>query len=267
MKTIVQLVVISSAIFLSGCLIPPGTGKWDLAPPKKETQTRIDEVPMYGGIDRSKFPALRESDEQFIAGVTREFGSREAAARLWVTRGFKFAVQGEYGMAIRRFNQAWLLDPTNPEVYSGLAITQHDRGRGEECEAMKLMDKTLALNPPTFQGIYTNAALITAHCSNRDKTLSPMAKAEMVARSEALYQKAQQVEPDKLYLYVAWARSYYFRGEYHDAWRMVSKARAQGRGNGAMDGQPSAAANQPDEHFLSKLRAKMPEPLVADAAQ
>ncbi|CAL60943.1 Hypothetical protein HEAR0749 [Herminiimonas arsenicoxydans] len=48
--------------------------------PMKEGN-RIDEVVMYGGIDRSKFPELKAGDERFISDVTAHFGPANVPAR------------------------------------------------------------------------------------------------------------------------------------------------------------------------------------------
>lgn len=97
-------------------------------------QTRIDEVPMYGGIDRMAIPALRAADAKFISDVSAQFGTRENAAVIWIDRGFKLQQEGHLGMAMRRFNQAWLLNPKHPEAYAGFASVLHDQGKN--CESM-----------------------------------------------------------------------------------------------------------------------------------
>lgn len=206
--------------------------------------TRIDEVPMYGGMDRSKIPELQAADAKFISDVSAQFGSREQAAVLWVNRGFKLQHQDQLGMAMRRFNQAWLLNPNNPEVYAGFGTVLHDQGRN--CEAMKMMDKALALDPPTFQGIYADAARVITLCAASDKSLPAESRKQMFERSEQLYRKAEVVEPNKRYVYASWATAYYWREQYSDAWSMVAKERAAG--------------GVPTERFLSLLQTKMPEP-------
>lgn len=55
--------------------------------------------------------------------------ARENAAVTWVNRGFRVEQEGQLGMAMRRFNQAWLLNPKHPEVYAGFASVQHDQGK------------------------------------------------------------------------------------------------------------------------------------------
>lgn len=248
MKPFIQIVILGSALLLAGCLAT--------APVKQET--RIDEVPMYGGMGRARTPEQKAADEKFILGVTQHYGSRQKAGRVWVEQGFRFQKQDNLAMAMRRFNQAWLLDPVNAEVYAGFATVLHDQGKN--CEAMKMSDKALTLNPPTFQGIYTDSASVAILCAVNDKTLSPEAVNELLNRSEALFKKAEEIEPDKRYLYSSWATAYYWREQYTEAWLMVAKARAVGAGTGAFVGTTSAGADQPGKHFLNLLRVKMTEP-------
>ncbi|KAF1016362.1 MAG: hypothetical protein GAK31_01857 [Stenotrophomonas maltophilia] len=204
---------------------------------------RIDEVPMYGSIDRSS-PELQAADRTLIKQASDHFGSRAAAAQAWVEQGYRFYQADQLGMAMRRFNQAWLLNPQGPEVYTGIAAVLHDQNRF--CEAMAMMDKALALDPPTFQGIHSDAGRITARCAAQDTTLSPQARQALRERSDALYRKAEQVEPDKGYLYASWATARYWSGEYAQAWAMVHKARLAGARDNA--------------RFVELLRARLPEP-------
>lgn len=235
MRNFTNVLIFSCSLLLAGCLAtsPVSTGP------------RIDEIPMYGGIDRSKNPELKVADENFIAEVTQHFGSREKASQIWVAQGFRFYQQDKLGMAMRRFNQAWLLNPSNPEVYAGFGSVLHDQG--SNCEAMKMMDKALSLNPPSFQGIYPDAARIKTLCAVSNKTFTSQEKEALIEESEALYKKAEQVEPNKGYLYGSWATAYYWRGQYSDAWNMVAKQRAVG--------------NTPNARFLELLKVKMSEPV------
>ena len=110
---------------------------------------------------------------------------------------------------------------------------------------MKMMDKAILLNPPTFQGIYTDAGRIFTLCAVEDLTLKDATKAELITRSEELYKKAQDLEPNKQYLYSSWASAYYWRGQYIEAWDMIAKERDAG--------------GKPSERFLNLLREKIPE--------
>ena len=235
MKIVPSLLLLIAITFLSGCLATTS--------PTKQ-QTRIDEVPMYGGMDRSQIPEIKAADEKFISDVSAQFGSRERASMLWVNQGYRFYREDQLGMAMRRFNQAWLLNPENPEVYAGFGSVLNDQAK--HCDAMSMMNKALSMNPPTFQGIYTDAGLITVLCALRDSSLPPERKTEILALSETRYKKAESVEPDKNYLYNSWARAYYWRGQYQDAWNTIAKQRASG--------------GKPNEQLMKLLMSKMPEP-------
>src|SRR5690242_16215311 len=89
------------------------------AAPQRGRSLPIDQVPMYGGMDRQSVPELRRADEALIAGASASFGSREKAAVAWAEQGFRFYKANENDKAMRRFNQAWLLDPKCPDVYWG----------------------------------------------------------------------------------------------------------------------------------------------------
>lgn len=236
MKTLPYILLLISISSLSGCLASTSPAK---------QQTRIDEIPMYGGMDRSQFPEIKAADDKFISDVSAQFGSRERASMLWVNQGYRFYREDKLGMAMRRFNQAWLLNPENPEVYAGFGSVLNDQAK--HCDAMDMMDKALSMNPPTFQGIYTDAGLITVLCGLRDSSLSPERRADILALSETRYKKAEEVEPDKNYLYDSWARAYYWGGRYQEAWKVVAKQRALG--------------GTPNEQFIKLLKAKMMEPM------
>jgi Flp pilus assembly protein TadD len=204
----------------------------------------IDQVPMYGSMDRSTIPELKAADEKLIADTTNHYGTREKASAAFVNNGFAYYQRDDLVNAMRRFNQAWLLNPQNPEVYAGFGAVLHDKGK--YCEAMQMLEKAIALNPPTFQGIYPDAARVMTLCAVSDKALTTEAKFKLFERSESLYKEAEEIEPNKRYLYGSWATAYYWRGQYSDAWTMVAKERTAG--------------GKPSEKFLGLLRKKMPEP-------
>lgn len=88
-----------------------------------------NERPMYGGVkqDNQKF-----IDSVIASGYTRKSGAQEAVAR-----GFQSFEKRDYGPAMRRFNQAWVLDPDYAETYRGFALVLIARDRKpDEAEAM-----------------------------------------------------------------------------------------------------------------------------------
>ena len=59
----------------------------------------IDQKPMYGGFDRKADPSLNKADEEFIANVTKEFGSQEKACQMFVEQGVRYYQRNNYSMA------------------------------------------------------------------------------------------------------------------------------------------------------------------------
>lgn len=203
----------------------------------------VDQLPMYGGLDRKSDSSLRAADEKLIADTTRHYGSREKASAAFVGNGFSFYGRNDLVSAMRRFNQAWLLDPNNPEVYFGFAIVLHDKGRN--CDAVTQFEKAASFGR-FVQGMAPDAARVLVLCAVGDKSLAEEAKAALLVRSDALYAEALTSESDKGYVYASMASALYWRGKYAEAWVAVKLARSNG---GSLP-----------EQFLLLLQEKMPEP-------
>ena len=208
-----------------------------------EGVTRIDQVPMYGGMDRNSVPELKAADEQLLARTTKGFGNREKASAAFVNHGFQFYGQDDLAMAMKRFNQAWLLNPRNPEVYWGFGSVLHDQGKN--CEARKMMEKALSYDY-YITGLYPDAARIYTLCSVSDKALSAETKKQYYQKSQKLYEEAVLLDSNTAYVYASWATAFYWKGQYAQAWEKVEKQREFG--------------GEPDAKFLDLLQEKMPDP-------
>jgi len=200
---------------------------------------------MYGGMDRSQVPALRDADEKFIADVSSHYGSREKAARAWVEQGFKFYGQDQLGMAMRRFNQAWLLDPANAETYWGFASVLSDQDK--YCDALKMVE--LAQSKGLMQpGFLSDAALIFTGCAMEVSASDPVKRQAYLTRSDELFSQALASPAErKEYTLSHWARAMYRRGDYAGAWTKVQQFRKE-------------TGKEFNERFLRALREKLPEP-------
>jgi Tfp pilus assembly protein PilF len=238
MLFIKSLAIIFAFIF-AGCstTVPSQTG----LTADQSSKTRIDEVPMYGGMDRSAVPELQAGDEKFISEVTQQFGSREDASNIWVERGYKLYMEDKLGMAMRRFNQAWLLNPKNPNVFAGFGSVLHDRGK--DCEAMIMEEKALSLNPTTNLGVYPDAGMIVSLCAVNSQSLSADEKTKLITRSEEIYKDAIKIESNKQYVYNSWGYTYYWRKQFHEALGMFE--------------QQQLAGGSPDKNLMHVLRKKV----------
>jgi Tfp pilus assembly protein PilF len=202
-----------------------------------------DQIPMYGGQDRNADATLRAADEKLIADTTRHYGSREKASAAFVGNGFAYSERGDLANAMRRFNQAWLLDPNNPEVYFGFGAVLHDLEK--YCDASIQFDKAASFGR-YVQGMLPDFARVLVLCSVQDKSLGAAARAAMLDRADSLYAEALIKEPNKGYVHASMSSAFYWRGKYSEAWRAVKDARANG--------------GRVPEQFLGMLRDKLPEP-------
>lgn len=96
-------------------------------------------LPMYGGPDQVKTPYQLEADEKFIQSATREGQTREKASQAVAAGGWQFFNKGDLSTAMKRFNQAWLLDPNNPEAYKGFAAILRKEGKMDEAQKFERM--------------------------------------------------------------------------------------------------------------------------------
>ena len=86
----------------------------------------INELPMYGR--REKTAEQKRADAKYIRVMTKGGRSREEAAEVAAKNAWNVFYSGDKAAAIRRFNQAWLLDPDNQLALWGFAVTSIDRG-------------------------------------------------------------------------------------------------------------------------------------------
>jgi tetratricopeptide (TPR) repeat protein len=96
-----------AAIMIGACLL--GQLAWAERP--------MNELPMYGGQHN---PAV-ERNVDFSRDATQ--------------RGWKAYYQGDFDTAIKRFNQGWMFDRENPEVYWGFGLIMGQRASAGDPES------------------------------------------------------------------------------------------------------------------------------------
>lgn len=179
--------------------------------------------PMYGGGERDPYLAL--ADAWFVDRTAAQFGGRKAASATWCDRAFELYLQDQNDVALARFNQAWLLDPENFEVYWGFASILHDRGRN--CEAAELMDRAVSFGQ-SGQGILADAGRIRLLCGARGAGFDEARRAEEREKARLLFERAEQVDPGLDYVYETWARSLLTSGDPGGAREIAARAAQRG---------------------------------------
>jgi tetratricopeptide (TPR) repeat protein len=194
--------------------------------------------PKYGSL--SKNDAQKAADTKFIASVDDYYkGDRKKGSEEASRRGWQFLRQGNSLEAMKRFNQAWLLDNANGNALWGMAAIQ--AGSGKIDESLKLFDEAEGFvgNDIDFSVDYAKA-LGVAGAQAKNETLLK----DAFARFARLYEKA----PQHTLNLQNWAITSFYVGKYVDAWKAVKLAEATPR------------RAELDPGFLAALQSKMPRP-------
>lgn len=98
--------------------------------PSHGAEFQVNELPMYGNLQKTSVQQV--ADRRYIARMTKDGRSREAAAEYVARAGWSAYYAGDHALAIKRFNQAWLLDPDNQFALWGFALISIERGHVKE---------------------------------------------------------------------------------------------------------------------------------------
>ena len=142
----------------------------------------INLLPMYG--NSPKCTAQIKIDNDFLAHVDSEFSDRKSAAVYYVDKAWEYYYNNDLESSMKRFNQAWLLDSTNADVYWGFGNLL---GRQNELEeSIYFFEKSLKINPanPT---VYESQATSYGQLFSRDQDENMLNKAiESLRKANAL---------------------------------------------------------------------------------
>ncbi len=209
--------IIMTALLLTSCV---STEKPN--PPQNE-------IPMYGGESITELS--RTLNDKFIENIRTQsipagdFKDMKDAAAYYVSRGWDFFRNGDYTTAIRRFNQAWLLDETNADVYWGFADWYGVKNEYEK--SVEMFEKSLSLNPDNPEVMsdlsvtYNNMACDFSNNRQYDRYI------EYAKKSAENSAKALKIKETGT-LWHNYAVSLYYLGKYNDALAAINRAKELG---------------------------------------
>ena len=111
-----------------------------------------NEMPMYGGGGPYP-PDVAAANEEFLAAIAQRGLSRPQGSDNMVQLGWRYYFErADISTAMKRFNQAWLLDPDNGDAFDGFAVLIMARDH-DAAQADSLFQQGLA-KPRQSPGIY-----------------------------------------------------------------------------------------------------------------
>lgn len=105
---------------------------------KQSSQTPINEIPEFGHVKKSK--EQLEADQEFLDYFK---GNEEKGYIDCIENGWYYLEAGDPHTAMKRFNQAWLLDSSRFEVYWSFGAAEYVLGNTES--AKKYYKKAIKL--------------------------------------------------------------------------------------------------------------------------
>lgn len=87
-------------------------------------------IPMYGHMEKTEY--FKQADDEFIKVAISEFGSREEATLGYAEIAWNFLSKNDTYIAIKRFNQVWLLDSLSTDAYFGFAAYTELKGQSPQ---------------------------------------------------------------------------------------------------------------------------------------
>jgi tetratricopeptide (TPR) repeat protein len=150
---------------------------------QEEAKTNINLLPEYGNAQKTKEQV--DVDNEFINSTLKIDTTHRKASDHLVRLGFIYFYRGDLETAMKRFNQAWLLDNTNANAYWGFGAIYMTFG--DQQSALKQYDKGLAINPQSTN-ILTDKA--TIYMVNFEKGGS----ADNVTKALELFNKSYSID-------------------------------------------------------------------------
>jgi tetratricopeptide (TPR) repeat protein len=179
---------------------------------KKEAETQINLQPEYGNIPKSKEQI--EEDRQFIETVLKQDTTHRKGSEHLVKLGFTYLYRGDMETAMRRFNQAWLLDPKNENAYWGYAVVYF--AFNDLKEASKQLDKGLLLNPQSSNILTDKATIYMTDYMNSHNV-------DNLNEAIEVFNQSYKIDPSNQNTLFKLSAAYFYKKDCSNAWKYYNE--------------------------------------------
>jgi tetratricopeptide (TPR) repeat protein len=195
-------------------------------------------LPKYGDLPKTEWQ--KEAGAKFISAMDEKYhGDRNKASMDTAVRGWQYLAAGDRSNAMRRFNQAWLLNSNNGNALWGMAAIEASIGKFDDSLKLFAEAEKFVGDDINFSVDHAKAIGMAGAAQNDDALLK-----DAFDRFERIYQKV----PQNTNNLQNWATILASIGRYSDAWAKVKVAEA------------TPNKDQLDPRFLAALQARMPRP-------
>lgn len=227
MKQILTLIFALSTLAIFAQI--PTWDEWE-----KQAKTNKKLLPEYG--HQIKTEAEIDADEKFISSIMAmdQFeGDRHAASNHLIQLGFNYLYMQDLFTAMSRFNQAYLLDSTNSDIYWGYGAVYMTLGNFElgkqQYEAGLIIDSVNTHLLTDLSTYYMEQYLAFIAMPENEYVKNPK---ELAAQSidSALYclNKSYKIDPRNENTVYKLSTVCYYAGDCENAWKYYDECRALG---------------------------------------
>lgn len=136
-----------------------------------------NEIPMYNKMVKDEY--LRKVDAEFIASSREMYGGIHNACIEHVKFGWGYLYRDDYKTSIKRFNQAWLLDSTQSDVYFGFAAYCYLTGNMSESELYYNIGKNYDRENKALKIYHTSLIMFLTEKKRNNEVISFLKKYEL----------------------------------------------------------------------------------------
>jgi len=195
-------------------------------------------LPKYGSLPKADWQ--KSADDAYIKATDEEYhGDRKKASTDTAMEGWHYLAGGDFEDAMRRFNQAWLLNNKNGIALWGTAAVETEWEKFDEslklfAEAEKFVGKEI-----NFSVDYSRAVGLAGVKQKDDALIN-----DAFDRYGRIYQR----DPQNGRNLKNWAMTLFAVGRYSEAWAKVKLA------------ESTPDKGHLDPSFLADLQSHMPQP-------
>jgi tetratricopeptide (TPR) repeat protein len=169
---------------------------------KEEAKIDIALLPKYGGAEKTD--DQKKADSILISTAIAEKRTPREASDYFVKLGFDYLAKGDSKTAMYRFNQAWLIDAKNENVFWGYGGVYFSFGDHEQ--ALLEYTEGLVINPKSAN-IMVDMATIGMSRFSKSKDLSELSS------SISLLTRAYEIAPTNQNLLFKLSVCYFFKDD------------------------------------------------------
>lgn len=205
-----------------------------------------EKLPMYGQPGTPRPEDLKKTDEDFVRDTTFRFGNRQAASRALAEQGWTSARRGMLDVAMKRFNEAWLLNPKNYQAFWGFGAVLSEQGKLADAIEQLETARELIDDPKQRVPLLSDLGSVHSAYGARLPADKQLDRAQHFVVANNRFAESLEIDPNYARSWREWAFSLYEQERYSEAWVKAKRAME-------LNGEPFPPG------FLDTLRKKVPE--------